>query len=102
MIKKLREMRETNRLALDREEIEPTIGGNFKTKFEIPNEYSEIILITESDFILSNRTGAMCISTEFAYQLVERGIKEESMPVYDPNSGRMKPINYTPPSTWCS
>ena len=55
MIKKLREVRETNGLELDQEEAEPTIGRNFKTKFEIPNEYSENILITDSDFILSDR-----------------------------------------------
>ena len=52
MIKKLREVRETSGLELDGEEAEPTIGRNFKTKFEIPNEYSENILITDSDFIL--------------------------------------------------
>ena len=39
MIKKLSEVRETNGLKLDQEEAEPTIGRNFKTKFEIPNEY---------------------------------------------------------------
>ena len=36
MIKKLREVRETSGLELDEEEAEPTIGRNFKTKFEIP------------------------------------------------------------------
>ena len=43
-IEKLREVRETNGLELGEEEAEPTIGRNFKTKFEIPNEYSEDIL----------------------------------------------------------
>ena len=52
MIKKLREKRETSGLELDDEEAEPTIGPNFKTKLELPNEYSENILITDSDFIL--------------------------------------------------
>ena len=41
MIKKLREVEETSGLELDGEEAEPTIGRNFNTKFEIPNEYSE-------------------------------------------------------------
>ena len=59
MIKKLREVRETNGLELGEEEAEPTIGRNFKTKFEIPNENSENILITDSDFILSDRTSAI-------------------------------------------
>ena len=44
MIRKLREVIETSRLELDEEEAEPTIGRNFKTRFEIPNEYSENIL----------------------------------------------------------
>ena len=45
MIKKLKEVRETSELELEEEEPEPTIGRNFKTKFEIPNEYSENIMI---------------------------------------------------------
>ena len=55
IIKKLREVRETKGLEIGQEEAEPTIGRNFKTNFEIPNEYSENILITDSDFILSDR-----------------------------------------------
>ena len=68
MIKKLREVRETSGLELDGEEAEPTIGRNFKTKFEIPNEYSENILITDSDFILSDRTSAICITADMSFK----------------------------------
>ena len=68
MIKKLREVRETNGLELDQEEAEPTIGRNFKTNFEIRNEYSENILITDSDFILSNRTSAICITADMSFK----------------------------------
>ena len=68
MIKKLREVRETSELELDGEEAEPTIGRNFKTKFEIPNEYSEIILITDSDFILSDRTSAICVTADMSFK----------------------------------
>ena len=53
MIKKLRE---TNGLELDQEGAEPTIGNSFKTKL---NDYSENILITDSDFILSDKTSAI-------------------------------------------
>ena len=60
-------MRETNGLDLDLEEAEPTIGRNFKTKFEKPNECSENILITDSDFILSNRTSATCITADTSF-----------------------------------
>ena len=57
MIKKLKEVRET---------IELELG--FKTIFEIPNEYSEIIMITDSDFILSDRTSAICITADMSFR----------------------------------
>ena len=161
MIKKLREVRETCGLELEGEEAEPTIGRNFKTKFEIPNEYSENILITDSDFILSDRSSAICITADMRFKsrleadfkreyqnveflfrqrpglggmaalppsvaqvpgkylcflvtrvndrntidpehvmlaltrlrdfMIERGITEVSMPVYDPNRGKLSP-----------
>ena len=78
MIKKLREVRETSGLELDGEEAEPTIGRNFKTKFEIPNEYSENILITDSDFILSGRTSAICITADMSFKSrLEANFKRE-------------------------
>ena len=159
--KKLSEVRETSGLELDQEEAEPTIGRNFKTKFEIPNEYSENILITDSDFNLSDRTSAICITADMSFKsrleadfkreyqnveflfrqrpglggmaalppsvsqvpgkylcflvtrvndrntidpehvilaltrlrdfMIERGITEVSMPVYDPNRGKLSP-----------
>ena len=76
MMKKLREVRETSGLKLDEKEAEPTIGRNFKTKYEIPNEYSENILITDSDFILSDRTSAICITADMSFQSrLEAGFK---------------------------
>ena len=68
MIKKFREVRKTSGMELDEEKAEPTIGRNFKTKFEIPNEYSETILITDSDFILSDRTSAICITADMSFK----------------------------------
>ena len=68
MIEKLREIRETNGLELGEEEAEPTIGRNFKMKFEITNENSENILITDSDFILSDRTSAICITADMSFK----------------------------------
>ena len=67
MIKKLREIRETNGLELDQEEAEPTIGGNFKKKFEITNEYSNNILITDNDLILSDSTSSICITADMSF-----------------------------------
>ena len=161
MTKKLREVREKCGLELEGEEAEPTIGRNFKTKFEISNEYSENILITDSDFILSDRTSAICITADKSFKsrleadfkreyqnveflfrqrpglrgmaalppsvvqvpgkylcflvtrvndrntidpehvmltltrlpdfMIERGITKVSMPVYDPNRGKLSP-----------
>ena len=161
MIKKLREVRESNGLKLDQEEAEPTIGRKFQTKFEIPYGYSKNILITDSDIILSDRTSAICITADMSFKsrletdikreyqnveflfrqrpglgglaalppsvsqvpgkylcflvtrfserntidpehvmlaltrlrdfMVERGIMEVSMPVYDPNRSKLKP-----------
>ena len=68
MIKKFREVRETIGLELGEAEAEPTIGRNFKTKFEIPIEYSENILITDSDFILPDRTCAICITADLSFK----------------------------------
>ena len=78
MTRKLREVRETNGLELDQEEVEPTIGRDFKTKFEIPNEYSKNMLITDSDFILSDRTSAICITADMSFNTrLEADFKRE-------------------------
>ena len=83
MIKKLREVRETSGLELDQWDAEPTIGRNFKTKFEIANEYSENILITDSDFILSDRTSVICITADMGLKSrLEADIKREYQNVY--------------------
>ena len=67
MMKKLKEVRETNGLEWDQDEAELTIGRNFKTEFERPNETSENILITDSDFILSDRTSAICETADMSF-----------------------------------
>ena len=78
MLKKLREVRESNGLKLDQEEAEPTIGRKFKTKFEIPYGYSKNILITDSDIILSDRTSAICITADMSFKSrLETDIKRE-------------------------
>ena len=78
MIKKLREVTETNGLELDQEEAEPTIGRKFKTKLDIPNEDSVNILITDSDFILSDTTSAICITADMSFNTrLEADFKRE-------------------------
>ena len=68
MIKKLKEVREASELELEEEGPEPNIGRNFKTKFEIPNQYSENIMKTDSDFILSIKTSAICITADMSFK----------------------------------
>ena len=64
MIMKVREVRETDGLELDQEEAEGEIP---RQNFGIPNEYSENILITDSNFILSDRTSAICITADKSF-----------------------------------
>ena len=66
------------RRELGQEEAEPTIGRIFKTIVEITNEYLENILITDSDFILSDRTSAICITADMSFNTrLEADFKRE-------------------------
>ena len=137
------------------------IGRVFESYFYLPNEYSSSIILTDSDFILTNRTCAIAITADMSFRtalaadfkreyknieflrkqrpglggvaalppaasqipgknlcflvtwatekrhvdpedlvlsltrlrdfLVEREVKELSLPVYDPNRGRLQP-----------
>ena len=53
--------------SLEQEEAEPTIGRTLRTKFEIPFELSENIVMTDSDFLLSDRTSAICITADMSF-----------------------------------
>ena len=82
-MKKLREMREINGLELDQQEVEPAIGRKFKTKFDIPIEYSENILIMDNDFILPDRTNAICITADMSFNTrMEAEFKREYRGVF--------------------
>ena len=82
IIKNLRELKKTNGLELDQEEAEPNIGRNFETQFEIPKEYSDNILITDSDFILPDRTSAICITADMSFNTrLETDFKKENQNV---------------------
>ena len=161
LIKKLRIARETGDLEAETGEDpkKPDIGRVVESYFNLPNEYSSSIILTDSDFILTNRTcaitadmsfktalaayfkreyknieflwkqkpeiGGVAASPPAASQipgkylcflvaratekrhvdpenlvlslarlrdfLVEREVKELSLPVYDPNRGRLHP-----------
>ena len=157
IIKKLRIARETGDLEAEtgEEPKKPDIGRVFESYFNLPNEYSSNIILTDSDFILTNRTADMRFRTALAADfkreyknkellwkqrpgvggvaalplaasqipgkylcflvtratekqhvdpenlvlsltrlrdfLVEMDVKELSLPVYDPNRGRLHP-----------
>ena len=163
LIKKLRIAREIGDLEAETGEDpkKPDIGRVVESYFNLPNEYSSSIILTDSDFILTNRTCAIAITADMSFKtashadfkreyknielfwkqrpgigagaalppaasqipgkylcflvtratekrhmdpenlvlsltrlrdfLVEREVKELSLPVYDPNRGRLHP-----------
>ena len=145
LIKKLRIVRETGGLEAETGEDpkKPDIGRVVESYFNLPNEYSSSIILTDSNFILTNRTCAIAITADMSFKtalsaefkreyknieflwkqrpglggvaalppaasqipgkyscflvtrlrdfLVEREVKELSLPVYDPNRGRLHP-----------
>ena len=163
LIRKLRIARETSDLEAETGEDpkKSDIGRVVESYFNLPNEYSSSIILTDSDFILTNRTCAIAITADMSFRtalaadfkreykhieflwkqrpgtggvaalspaasqipgkylcfmvtratekqhvdpenrllfltrlrdfLVEREVKELSLPVYDPNRGRLHP-----------
>ena len=163
LMKKLRIARETGDLEAETGEDpkKPDIGKVVESYFNLPNEYSSSIILTYSNFILTNRTCAIAITADMSFKtaleadfkreyknieflwkqrpglggvaalppaasqisgkylcflvtratekrhvdpenlvlsltrlrdfLVEREVKELSLPVYDPNRGRLHP-----------
>ena len=163
LIQNLRIARETGDLEAETDEDpkKPDIGRVVESYFNLPNEYSKSIILTDSDFILTNRTCAIAITADMSFKtalaadfkrecknieflwkqrpgiggvaalppaaskipgkylcflmtratekrhvdpenlvlsltrlrdvLVEREVKELSLPVYDPNRGRLHP-----------
>ena len=163
LIKKLRIARETGDLEAETGEDpkKPDIGRIVESYFNLPNEYSSSIILTDRDFRLINRTCAIAITADISFKtalatdfkreyknieflwklrpgiggvaalppvasqipgkylcflvtratekrhvdpenlvlsltrlrdfLVEREVKELSLPVYDPNRGRLHP-----------
>ena len=50
----------------DRKELD--IGEVVKSCFNLPNEYSSSIILTDSDFILTNRTCAIAITADMSFR----------------------------------
>ena len=70
IIKKLRIARETGDLEAETgEELKkPDIGRVVESNFNLPNEYSSNIVLTDSDFILTNRTCAIAITADMSFR----------------------------------
>ena len=70
MNKKLRIARETGDLEAETDEDskKPDIGRVVESYFNLPNKYLSSIILTDSDFILTNRTCAMAITADMSFK----------------------------------
>ena len=70
IIKKLRISRETGDLEAEtgEEHKKPDIGRVVESFFNLPNEYSSSIILTDSDFILTNRLCAIAITADMSFR----------------------------------
>ena len=70
LIKKIRIGRETGDLEAEtgEEPKKPDIGRVVESYFNLPNEYSSSIILTDSDFILTNRTCAIAITADMSFR----------------------------------
>ena len=80
LMKKLRTARETGDLEAETGEDpkKPDIGRVVESYFNLPNEYSSSIILTESNFILTNRTCAIAITADMSFKTaLEADFKRE-------------------------
>ena len=70
LIKKIRIARETGDLEAETGEDpkKQDIGRVVESYFNLPNEYSSSIILTDSDFILTNRTCAIAITADMSFR----------------------------------
>ena len=70
LTKKLRIARETGDLEAETGEDpkKSDIGRVVDSYFNLPNEYSSSIILTDSDFILTNRTCAIVITADMSFK----------------------------------
>ena len=70
LIKKLRIARETGDLEakIGEDPNKRDIGRVVESYFNLPNEYSSTIILTDSDFNLTNRTCAMAITADMSFK----------------------------------
>ena len=69
IIKNLKSARETGELETEGENAQkPPFGQIFESHFDLPNHYSNNIVLTDSDFILTERTCAIAISSDVIFK----------------------------------
>ena len=70
LIKKLRVARETGDIEAETGEDpkKPDIGRVVESYFNLPNEYSSSIILTDSDFILTYRICAIAITADMSFR----------------------------------
>ena len=70
LIKRLRIARETGDLGAEtgEEPKKPDIGRVVESYFNLPNEHSSSIILTDSDFILKGRTSAIAITADMSFK----------------------------------
>ena len=70
LIKKLRIARETGDLEAEigEDPKKPDIGRVVESYFNLPNEHSSSKILTDSDFILTNRTCAIAITADMSFR----------------------------------
>ena len=70
LMKKLKIARETGDLEAETGEDpeKPGIGRVVESYFNLPNEYSRSILLTDSDFILTDKTCAIAITSDMSFK----------------------------------
>ena len=71
IIKKLKSARETGELEMEGENAKkPPFGQIFEKYFDLPNHNSNNIVITDSDFILTERTCTIAITADVSFKTV--------------------------------
>ena len=70
LIKKLRIARETGDLEAEtgKDPKKPDIGRIVESYFNLPIEYSGSIMLTDSDFILTDRISAIAITADMSFK----------------------------------
>ena len=69
VIKKMKSARETGELETEVENAKkPGFGRVFESHFDLPNDYSSKIIVTDSNFILKERTCARAITADVSFK----------------------------------